>query len=213
MCADNYNQLQEGDSSVSSKEDANAVVIPWQLLHPMRTQMLPTLTSAFDSAYLIKGTLSDGISFIAYTYAGELPSCAFGPNTRGLVRNGRNKLRNFVSRDLLEASSIKHTLCVKTHTVGHSYNLIDTKTRRILNVETASKQCVSFYEVGATPFFHAYMYLLITIQQLCKKHKNVQDEKSITRQSRVTAVLPGPLLHALCTAVIDLDEQTLSIMP
>lgn len=50
MCADNYNQLQEGDSSVSSKEDANAVVIPWQLLHPMRTQMLPTLTSAFDSA-------------------------------------------------------------------------------------------------------------------------------------------------------------------
>lgn len=104
-------------------------------------------------SYLIKGTMSNGISFIAYTYAGELPSCAFGLNTHGLVTNDRNNLfqhqlykivctkekrmrklqaftlnsvppseheivaggigRNFVSRDLLEASSIDDALCVR----------------------------------------------------------------------------------------------------
>jgi hypothetical protein len=37
-------------------------------------------------SYLIKGTLSNGLSFIAYTYAGELPTCAFGFNSHGLVK-------------------------------------------------------------------------------------------------------------------------------
>lgn len=36
-------------------------------------------------SYLIKGILSNGASFTAYTYAGELPSCAFGFNSHGLV--------------------------------------------------------------------------------------------------------------------------------
>ena len=34
----------------------------------------------------MRGTLSNGLSFVAYTYAGELPSCAFGFNNHGLVR-------------------------------------------------------------------------------------------------------------------------------
>lgn len=50
--------------------------------------------------------------------------------------------------------------------VGHSYNLIDIKTRRILNVETASKNRVSVHEIGATPFFHANMYLHLQVQQV-----------------------------------------------
>ena len=37
-------------------------------------------------SYLIKGMLSKELSFIAYTYAGELPSCAFGFNSHGLVK-------------------------------------------------------------------------------------------------------------------------------
>jgi len=35
---------------------------------------------------------------------------------------------------------------------GHGYNLIDTRTCKILNVETASRNQISIREVGATPF-------------------------------------------------------------
>lgn len=35
--------------------------------------------------YLVRATLPDGASFTAYTCAGELPSCAFGFNTNGVV--------------------------------------------------------------------------------------------------------------------------------
>lgn len=50
--------------------------------------------------------------------------------------------------------------------VGHSYNLIDTRARRILNVETASRNRISVREVQETPFFHANMYLHLQIQQV-----------------------------------------------
>ncbi|XP_062147133.1 uncharacterized protein LOC133854883 isoform X2 [Alnus glutinosa] len=194
--------------------------------------------------YLIKAMLPNGLSFIAYTYAGELPSCAFGFNSHGLaftlnavpptedeiVAGGIG--RNFISRDLLEASGIDDALTrIRSSaevSVGHNYNLIDTRTRKILNVETASRNRISIREVGETPFFHANMYLHLPVQQ-------VQDENSISRQKRA-ALLPkgsrneflsllgdiddtkypiymtGPTLYTLCTAVIDLDEQTLSII-
>ena len=53
--------------------------------------------------------------------------------------------------------------------VGHSYNLIDIRTRKILNVETASMNRISVREVGATPFFHANMYLHLPVQQVCNE--------------------------------------------
>ncbi|KAE8683865.1 Detected protein of unknown function [Hibiscus syriacus] len=98
--------------------------------------------------YLIKGKLSNGLSFIAYTYAGELPSCAFGFNSRTvplaeaeIVPAGIG--RNFISRDLLEASSITDALAVvidgltSENTLSRSfcrtqYNLIDIQRRMIL---------------------------------------------------------------------------------
>ncbi|KAL6174787.1 hypothetical protein ACLB2K_051433 [Fragaria x ananassa] len=189
------------------------------------------------------GTLRNGLSFIAYTNAGELPSCAFGLNSHGLaftlnsvppleseiVAGGIG--RNFISRDLLEAKSIDDALCrIESAKVsaGHSYNLIETRTRRIINVETASKNRVSVYVVGETPFFHANMYLHLQVNQ-------VHDENSLTRQRKATTLpkgskedvlsllgdtdepiypiyMTGPTLYTLCTAVIDLDEQTLSIL-
>ncbi|KAL6177353.1 hypothetical protein ACLB2K_048879 [Fragaria x ananassa] len=193
--------------------------------------------------YLIKGTLRNGLSFIAYTYAGELPSCAFGLNSHGLAftLNSVPPLEseivaggiglNFISRDLLEAESIDDALCrIESAKVsaGHSYNLIETRTRRIINVETASKNRVSVYVVGETPFFHANMYLHLQVNQ-------VHDENSLTRQKKATTLpkgskedvlsllgdtdepiypiyMTGPTLYTLCTAVIDLDEQTLSIL-
>ncbi|KAJ7944999.1 Acyl-coenzyme A:6-aminopenicillanic-acid-acyltransferase [Quillaja saponaria] len=146
----------------------------------------------FGHTYLIKGTLPNGPSFIAYTYAGELPSCAFGFNSHGLaftlnsVPPDEDEImaggigRNFMSRDLLEAKSIDDALS-RIHSseisVGHSYNLIETRTRKIVNVETASRKRVSVRVIGETPFFHANMYLHLQISQ-------VQDENSLSRQKR-----------------------------
>ncbi|KAL9329987.1 hypothetical protein ACSQ67_004990 [Phaseolus vulgaris] len=261
--------------------------------------------------YLIKGILPDGHFFVGYTYAGELPSCAFGFNSHGLaftldsVPPAEDEIvaggigRNFISRDLLEASSMDDALSVRICipflpisriqssevSLGHSYNLIETKTRRIFNVETASRKRISVYEVGEVPFFHANMYLHLPINQasdtkqnpvlnlfdpdlcipnhmgiieLLRKlhvkhekihdetcvsvtktsfgfHSKVHDENSISRQKRASVLtkkskgdflsllgdmddknypiyMTGPLLHTLCTALIDLDEQTLSII-
>ncbi|XP_027342350.1 uncharacterized protein LOC113855084 [Abrus precatorius] len=193
--------------------------------------------------YLIKGILPNGLFFVGYTYAGELPSCAFGFNSYGLaftlnaVHPAEDEIvaggvgRNFITRDILEATSMEDAMnriqslevCV-----GHSYNLIETSTRRIFNVETASRKRISVYEVGETPFFHANMYLHLHINQ-------VKDENSISRQKRAATMtkiskgdllsllgdmedknypiyMTGPLLHTLCTTVIDLDKQTLSII-
>jgi len=56
--------------------------------------------------------------------------------------------------------------------LGHSYNLIETKTRRIFNVETASRKRISVYEVGEVPFFHANMYLHLPINQASDTKQN-----------------------------------------
>ncbi|KAF9604926.1 hypothetical protein IFM89_011293 [Coptis chinensis] len=117
--------------------------------------------------YLIKARLPSGLSFTTYTYAGELPSCAFGFNSNGLaftlnsVPPTEEEImvggigRNFVSRDLLEAITLDDSLS-RIHSaeasVGHSYNLIDMKTRKLLNVETASRKRMSVLSVGSTPF-------------------------------------------------------------
>lgn len=115
--------------------------------------------------------------------------------------------------------------------VGQSYNLVDVHGRKILNVETASHNRFSIHEAGATPFFHANMYLHLKIPQ-------VPNDTSISRQSRAAALLPGevesidsalnllgdnenkeypvymtgPIYYTLCTVLIDLDDQTLSII-
>ncbi|CAK9326154.1 unnamed protein product [Citrullus colocynthis] len=193
--------------------------------------------------YLVKGKLQNGLSFLAYTYAGELPSCAFGFNDHGLaftlnsVPPTNDEIaagaigRNFISRDLLESTSLENAIfriCSAEVSVGHSYNLIDVQTRRIVNVETASRFRYSINEVGATPFFHANMYTHLHVNQ-------VQDANSTSRQKRADDLpkgsktdflsvlgdmdnkkypiyMTGPTLYTLCTALIDLDEQTLSII-
>ncbi|XP_020096923.1 uncharacterized protein LOC109716053 isoform X2 [Ananas comosus] len=153
--------------------------------------------------FLVRAELPNGLSFTAYTYAGELPSCAFGFNSNGLRIRSPNV------------------------SVGHCYNLVDVRNRRILNVETTSQNRFSVREVGATPFFHANMYLHLQVKQL-------QDENSICRQRRAALLsveskeealqilgdaadekfpifMTGPTLHTLCTVLIDLDEQTMTI--
>ncbi|KAH9608446.1 hypothetical protein KSS87_019321 [Heliosperma pusillum] len=147
--------------------------------------------------YLIKANFSGGLSYTAYTYAGELPSCAFGFNSHGVAftLNSVPPLLdeivagdiglNFISRDLLEATSIGDALKKiqsSAVSIGHSYNLMDIPTRKIINVETASKNRISVHEINSKPFFHANMYLHLQVPQ-------VQDENSKTRQERA-ALLP-----------------------
>ncbi|CAL4966089.1 unnamed protein product [Urochloa decumbens] len=192
--------------------------------------------------YLVRATLPDGLSFTAYTYAGELPSCAFGFNSNGVaftldsVPPMNDEIspgaiaRNFVSRDLLEAKNIDdamHRICSPSVSVGHSYNLMDARGRRIVNVETASGNRFAVHEAGAAPFFHANMYRHLQVKQ-------VQDENSMSRENRAaqcsvdskeTALsllgdtaddkypiyMTGPTLHTLCTVLVDLDDKTMTI--
>ncbi|WVZ72877.1 hypothetical protein U9M48_021268 [Paspalum notatum var. saurae] len=190
--------------------------------------------------YLVRATLPDGLSFTAYTYAGELPSCAFGFNSNGVaftldsVPPVNEEIlagaiaRNFVSRDLLEAKNLgdaMHRICSPSVSVGHSYNLMDVRGRRIVNVETASGNRFAVHEAGAAPFFHANMY----------RHLHVkQDENSMSREKRAAQCsvdskeaalsllgdtaddkypiyMTGPTLYTLCTVLVDLDEATVTI--
>ncbi|XP_057518594.1 uncharacterized protein LOC130799501 isoform X1 [Amaranthus tricolor] len=164
--------------------------------------------------YLIKAKFGNGHSFTAYTYAGELPSCAFGFNSHGLaftlnsVPPRQDEIvaggigRNFISRDLLEAANIGDALeKIRSSevSVGHSYNLIDITTRKILNVETASSNRLSIYEINATPFFHANMYLHLQVAQ-------IQDENSKGRQERA-ASLPKETKEDFLSLLGDIDDK------
>ncbi|XP_010676367.1 uncharacterized protein LOC104892210 isoform X2 [Beta vulgaris subsp. vulgaris] len=191
--------------------------------------------------YLIRATLSNGHSFTAYTYAGELPSCAFGFNSHGLaftlnsvpprddeiIAGGIG--RNFISRDLLEATNIGDALKKiqsSEVSVGHSYNLIDIPTRKILNVETASRNRSSVFEINATPFFHANMYLHLQVPQDENSRSRQERASSLPKESiddflsllgdiddkRYPIYMTGPTLYTLCTAVFNLDGPTLSII-
>ncbi|KAJ3694592.1 hypothetical protein LUZ60_010072 [Juncus effusus] len=195
-----------------------------------------------NHTYLLKVVLANGISFTAYTYAGELPSCAFGFNNYGLAftLNSVPPLNkemmaggialNFISRDLLEAIDINDAMdriCEVNVSAGHSYNLIDVKSRRIINIETASRNRFSIREIGKEPFFHANMYLHLNVNQ-------VQDENSMSRQKSAAILeanskenilsllgdyshekypifMTGPVLYTLCTVLVDLDDEILTI--
>uniref|UniRef100_A0A0D3EL68 Peptidase C45 hydrolase domain-containing protein n=1 Tax=Oryza barthii TaxID=65489 RepID=A0A0D3EL68_9ORYZ len=172
--------------------------------------------------YVVKATSPDGSSsFTAYTYAGELPTCAFGFNSNGVaftldsVPPASGEVvagaiaRNFVSRDLLEATSLEDAMnrvSSPAMSVGHSYNLMDVRRRRIVNVETASGNRFSVREAAAAPFFHANMY----------RHLQVNQEKALsllgdTADDKYPIYMTGPTLYTLCTVLVDLDEATMTI--
>ncbi|KAI4963105.1 hypothetical protein ZWY2020_019699 [Hordeum vulgare] len=193
--------------------------------------------------YVVKATSPDGVSsFTAYTYAGELSTCAFGFNSDGVaftldsvppaideVAAGAIAV-NFVSRDLLEARDLDdamHRVCSPGVSVGHCYNLMDVRARRIVTVETASQNRFAVHEAGAVPSFHANMYLHLQVEQ-------VQDENSMSREKRAARCamdskeealvvlgdaadekypifMTGPTLYTLCTVLVDLDDETMTI--
>jgi hypothetical protein len=80
---------------------------------------------------------------------------------------------NFVSRDLLEARDLDdamHRVCSPDVSVGHCYNLMDVRTRRIVTVETASRNRFAVHEAGPSPSFgksfHANLYWHLQVEQV-----------------------------------------------
>ncbi|XP_039143732.1 uncharacterized protein LOC120280843 isoform X2 [Dioscorea cayenensis subsp. rotundata] len=234
-------QMQGGPREAVGGEDCSDVLVVNDSL-AVAAHNEDANVALVGHTYLVRVVLPNGLSFTAYTYAGELPSCAFGFNRNGLaftlnaVPPAETEImaggigRNFISRDLLEAAGLDDALIrirSANASVGHSYNLVDVRNRKILNVETASGNRISVHEVGATPFFHANMYLHLQVQQ-------VPNESSLSRQRRAAQLsakskaeilsvlgdsadekcpiyMTGPMLHTLCTVLIDLDQQVLSI--
>ncbi|KAK4400918.1 hypothetical protein Sango_1197900 [Sesamum angolense] len=139
--------------------------------------------------YLIKGNLPNGSSFTAYTYAGELPSCAFGFNSHGLIPAGvhaesvppsKHEIdagaigRNFICRDLLEAQSIDDAL------TENDENSLSRQKRAVVLPKASRKD------------------LLLLLGD--------------RNDSKYPIYMGGPLLYTLCTVVVNLDEKTLSII-
>jgi len=99
----------------------------------------------------------------------------------------------FVSKAIDDTFSLDQRICSPGVSVGHSYNLMDVRGRRIVNVETASGNRFAVHEAGATPFFHANMYRHLQVKQ-------VQDENSMSREKRA----------AQCS--VDSKETALSLL-
>lgn len=193
--------------------------------------------------YLVKATSPDGASsFTAYTYAGELPTCAFGFNSNGVaftldsvppaigeVAAGGIAV-NFVSRDLLEARDLDdamHRVCSPGVSVGHCYNLMDVRARRIVTVETASRNRSAVQEAGPAPSFHANMYRHLQVEQVLDQNSMSRERRAaqcaMDSKEKALSVLgdaadekypifmTGPTLYTLCTVLVDLDEGTMTI--
>ncbi|CAM6102275.1 unnamed protein product [Calypogeia fissa] len=172
-----------------------------------------------DHVYIVHATLKTGTSFFAYTYAGELPSCAFGFNSHGvaftvnsvpptpeeIVPGGIG--RNFVCRDLLEATNIDDALNrIKGAklSVGHNYNVMDINLQRIVTIEAASRERYFVHEIKGNPFFHANMYLhLLEVRQ-------IPHDSSIHRQKRA-AELPQSTAEEMLTLLGDTNDQAFPV--
>eukprot|EP00656_Telonema_subtile_P023952 TRINITY_DN2563_c0_g1_i2.p1 TRINITY_DN2563_c0_g1~~TRINITY_DN2563_c0_g1_i2.p1 ORF type:complete len:358 (-),score=60.30 TRINITY_DN2563_c0_g1_i2:56-1129(-) len=120
-----------------------------------------------------------GTEFTAYTYAGELPSTAFGwnshgvgftlnamhPNTTVLTGIGRN----FVARSILDAKTIEEAVELATipnQATGHNYQLFVADTEpKVFSIETyppnASHITSLSQEDTQTSLFHTNCYLFL----------------------------------------------------
>jgi hypothetical protein len=139
-------------------------------------------------------------NFTGYTYAGDLPTGAFGFNSNGIVFS-LNYLepdpslavlgglgRGFISRDLLEARNMSDAVERITRgnqCAGHNYQIMDFHNKKFLNVEVGANQASSkVVGLNDPPWFHANLYKHLPIKQ-------VINNSSVHRQARVDA-LPLP---------------------
>jgi len=149
--------------------------------------------------------------FTGYTYAGDLPSGAFGFNQAGVaftlnwvgpvqvVLGGIG--RGFVSRSLLDATSFEDALSratMKGQCAGHNYQVMDVKHRKIVNIETAPVDTFSVKSIGEAPFYHANQYETLKVVETF-------NNSSIHRLARV-AQLPKPSTPSEILSILG-DQQ------
>ncbi|KAH9544505.1 hypothetical protein CY35_13G124600 [Sphagnum magellanicum] len=159
--------------------------------------------SILDHVYLVHAELEDGLSFVAYTYAGELPSCAFGFNSYGV------------------------RACERHLSVGHNYNIMDINERKIVTVETASNARSSTRNIAMEPFFHANMYLHLQVPQVANetslyRQKRAEQLSKLSKMEILSLLgnvsdepypiyMQGPTLITLCTVLFDLQDETWTV--
>eukprot|EP00775_Hariotina_reticulata_P003585 gene3585-3850_t len=141
------------------------------------------------------------VSWVGFVYAGELPTSAFGFNTAGIgfTLNAvfpaepvvPGIARNFVSRALLEATNIHEAMDIigqAGQSVGHSYNLMDLHSKRLLNVEVGPGGASSVVEVEPGSFyFHANMYKHLVVRQHTDNSSYHREVRALQLQAPVTA--------------------------
>ncbi|KAF6260955.1 acyl-coenzyme A:6-aminopenicillanic acid acyl-transferase-domain-containing protein [Scenedesmus sp. NREL 46B-D3] len=186
---------------------------------------------------------SSNLSWLGFVYAGELASSGFGANSAGIgfslnavfpaVPLMPGISRNFVLRHLLQARSIKEALAIIARpgqAVGHSYNLFDLHSRRLLNVEVGPGGH-KVLEVARGSFYsHANMFEHLVAQQRVDNSSFHREARALQLQApRDAGELLGMLgdtadpifrhgnstadsaVVTLCTALFDLEAGTLRV--
>ena len=105
-----------------------------------------------ELAYLLIVKLSNGTSFIAYTYPGCLPGFSFSFNSHGLIQSANAmpdpvaKIgipRHLLDRYMVEAPTIDDALQraqINPRSGGFSYNIASMYEKRVVNIETTSEE-------------------------------------------------------------------------
>lgn len=132
-----------------------------------------------NNTFIVNATIN-GASFVAYVYAGDLPSGAFGINSYGIgftlnyvqpVAFGSPGVgRGFISRSLLDAVSAPDAMTkinVQPQGAGHNVQLFDFVNKNIVDVETAVNATLTTpVTPGSAPVFHANVYIHLNISQV-----------------------------------------------
>eukprot|EP00747_Dinoflagellata_sp_TGD_P169996 gnl/TRDRNA2_/TRDRNA2_200409_c0_seq1.p1 gnl/TRDRNA2_/TRDRNA2_200409_c0~~gnl/TRDRNA2_/TRDRNA2_200409_c0_seq1.p1 ORF type:complete len:406 (+),score=63.45 gnl/TRDRNA2_/TRDRNA2_200409_c0_seq1:140-1357(+) len=124
---------------------------------------------SLNRTFVVNATLGTS-RFVAFTYAGELPTGAYGANSAGIafslnkveppLQNRHGLGRGFVSRSVLEAGDLDSAVKLATvpgQALGHNFQLMDFCARTIVNLEVAGAKH-SVRHIGAEAFFHANQY-------------------------------------------------------
>ena len=135
---------------------------------------------------MVNASFGPSTSWVAATYAGELPSGAFGFSSTGGFGFTLNYVgpkqpacpgagRVFAARRALDAESYDEALATITGTrmgSGHNYQLVDFGARpssssppRVANVEVAPNGLFAVRAVGAAPFYHTNQYETLRVPE------------------------------------------------
>ncbi|OAE34761.1 hypothetical protein AXG93_2528s1270 [Marchantia polymorpha subsp. ruderalis] len=181
-----------------------------------------------NHVYIVNATLENGVSFFAYTCAGELPSCCFGFNSNGVAFT-LDSVPPAPEEVVPGGIGRNFRVQIENLSAGHNYNIMDVNSRKMFTTETASRGRASVREINRDAFYHANMY------QHLSAVKQIVHQSSVCRQKRVAELpmntlqevltiladdsnqdfpvyMQGPQLHTLCTAIFDMNEKSLTIL-